>query len=80
MEVRSRQIPPQVDNVRDAKGIYSLLSNKYKELLNLVSSDSSVISRIDENITDDLRSLCDILYEIYVSEGWYDSFFSFGLI
>ncbi len=26
------------------------------------------------------RELCDILYELYVSEGWYDSFLSFGFI
>ncbi len=26
------------------------------------------------------RELCDNLYELYVFEGWYDSFLSFGLI
>ncbi len=28
MEGRSRQIPPQIDNVTDAKGINNMLSNK----------------------------------------------------
>ncbi len=56
MEGRSRQIPPQIDNVTHAKGINNLLSSKYKKLLNFVPSDASVISRIDEKITEDLRS------------------------
>ncbi len=56
MEGRSRQIPPQIDNVTDATGINNLLYNKYKQLLNSVPSDPSIISRIDENITEDRRS------------------------
>ncbi len=48
MEGRSRQITPPIDNATDAKGINNLLSNKYKELLNSVPSDPSVISRIYE--------------------------------
>ncbi len=51
MEGRSRQIPPQIDNITHAKGINNLLSNKNKELLNSVPSDPSVINRIDEKIT-----------------------------
>ncbi len=56
VEGRSRQIPPQIDNVTDPAGINNLISNKYKELLNSVPSHSSVISRIDEKITEYLRS------------------------
>ncbi len=56
MEGRPRQIPPQIDNVTDATGINNVLSNKYKQLLNSIPSDLSVISRINEKITEDLRS------------------------
>ncbi len=43
MERRSRQITPQIDNVTVAKCINNLLSNKYKQLLNSVPSDPSLI-------------------------------------
>ncbi len=31
-------------------------------------------------VQQDQHNNCDIQYELYVSEGWYNSFLSFGLI
>ncbi len=52
MKDRTKQITPQINNIADATGIKDLLFDQYKELLNSVPSNPSVLSRIKRKITE----------------------------